>query len=230
MKKAPKVLIGAPTYKGKDYALRDFAFSLKSIVYDNADILYVDNTVNGDISEIMNECGINTIKLSNPHKLVSKRMSQSNNVIRKKVLDEGYEYYLSLETDMIVPETIIYELLATRKKLIGCLYNIYGGALRTKCAFLADASITGRFTYATAPLLDSQPLNRPAHRVEQCGLGCTLIHRSILEKIEFRSSMSTTPDSHFFRDCIANDIQPYLYTDAVCFHMNKGDWMDKINN
>ena len=43
-KKSPKILIGSPTFYGMQYCLKEFLNGVRSIVYDNYDVLIVDNS------------------------------------------------------------------------------------------------------------------------------------------------------------------------------------------
>ncbi|MBW2978931.1 hypothetical protein KY304_02365, partial [Candidatus Woesearchaeota archaeon] len=46
--KNPKILIACPTYQGKEYCLDKYINALKSLTYQNKDILFVDNSKTHD--------------------------------------------------------------------------------------------------------------------------------------------------------------------------------------
>ena len=75
-------------------------------------------------------------------------------------------------------------------------------------------------------------LNNPRLiQVHKCGLGCVLIHRSVLEKIEFRyvKELEAFDDIHFSNDIIKNGFNIYADLSVVCKHLvlnRPWDWKD----
>ena len=47
----PKVLVGCPTYEGKEYILDRYIERVKEFTYDNYDILLVDNSKTNDYAK-----------------------------------------------------------------------------------------------------------------------------------------------------------------------------------
>ena len=59
-------------------------------------------------------------------------------------------------------------------------------------------------------------------KVFSCGLGCVLIHRSILQQVGFRYEEGSPvhPDSFFFADLDQKGFPVYVDTDIYCEHFN----------
>lgn len=222
----PKVLVGAPTYVGKEYCLVEFATALKSMCYPNMDFCFVDNSDTEEFSIKMNNAGLNTVWKPSAIKLATKKLERGSNYLRNKTLTEGYDYHLQLETDMIVKPWTLVEMLAQEKKVLGSLYSIYMGAHRKKMVFTMDYDKYLNQITSTHTLNDWAKIPQPVMKVQSCGLGCTLIHRSVYEtdKIEYRSSIQTTPDSFFYRDLATKGVNVFVHTAEFLTHMNKGDW------
>ena len=60
--KNPKVLVGCPTSFHKEYALKEYADAVKSLDYNNYDILLVDNSQDNDYYKKIKQIGLNVIK------------------------------------------------------------------------------------------------------------------------------------------------------------------------
>src|SRR3989338_118772 len=119
--KYPKVLVGCPTSNYHEYALQQYADSIKKLTYKNKDVLLVDNSEDNVYFEKIKSLGIPVIK--GPwFESARDRIIASRNILRQKVLDEGYDYFLSLEQDVLPPENFIESLLKYNKKIITGVY------------------------------------------------------------------------------------------------------------
>ncbi len=226
----PKILIGAPTYEGKDYCLAEFASALKSLVYPNMDICYVDNSSTDWFSQKMNVMGINTIWQPSAMRLASKKLERGSNYLRQKAIDGKYFAHLQLETDMVVePNTLLEmlnEMINEDALVVGSMYAIYGGAMRKKLAYKIKYDADLDSVLSMPEISDWTKLDRPLMNVQSCGLGCTLIRTSVYDKhkVSYRSTVQTTPDGLFFRDLTSRGIKAYMRTTDFLTHMNRGDW------
>ena len=68
--------------------------------------------------------------------------------------------------------------------------------------------------------------------VRACGLGCVLIHRSVLEKVEFRYNKHTSgfDDVFFCEDVIKAGFKVYADTSIRCRHLYGGGWDESRND
>ena len=75
----PKVLVGCPTSFHKEYALKQYADAVKSLNYDNFDVLLVDNSQDDVYLNKIKEHRLNVIK--GPYfESAIKRIIESRNI------------------------------------------------------------------------------------------------------------------------------------------------------
>ncbi|HLC83435.1 MAG TPA: hypothetical protein VJI69_06370, partial [Bacteroidia bacterium] len=131
----PKILIGCPTAEFKRYALDRYINGLQKIKYPNFDILIVDNSESNRYFETLQ---LKVNKVTNPnaknvkiikdkfHESARDRIISSRNIIRQIFLEGDYEYFLSLEQDIVPPQNIVDRLLfickQTNSKIATAVY------------------------------------------------------------------------------------------------------------
>lgn len=122
-----KVLVGCPTYSGKEYCLKEYIAGINSLLYKNFDVLLVDNSKDESFFKKLVEISENW-ESKKSQRLFLKRLPfaskeprnaivLSRNFLREYVLKNGYDYFLSLEADVIPPVDVIERLLSRGKKL-----------------------------------------------------------------------------------------------------------------
>ena len=217
-----KVLAGCPTSNRKKYCLKEYIESVKSLSFPSYDILLVDNSENEDYyNEIKKELPCVKSKF---YEAARKSIIESRNILREKVLNENYDYFLSLEQDVIPPKDIIESLLKTGKKVVSGLYF-----------YIVDNELMpmawGRYDEKHAVRLKlSDVEDEKLIEVITAGLGCCLIHRSVLEKIKFRYVEEKEPfdDVWFCEDARKEGFSVYLDTSVKCRHLVKNWSWDNI--
>src|SRR3989344_246742 len=118
---AQRVLVGCPTSFHKEYCLKEYAESIKSLAYKHYDILLVDNSPNDEYLQKIKSLGINAIK--GPYNENARdRIVISRNILKEYAIKNNYEYLLSLEQDVMPPKDIIERLLGHNKKVISGIY------------------------------------------------------------------------------------------------------------
>lgn len=227
----PKVLVGCPTYDGMEYCLEKYASVVKKLNYPNYDILLVDNSKDNKYAEKIKKLGIKVVhveRTGDPKEVVAA----SRNILRRKVLDGDYDFLLSLEQDVIPPRTIIQKLLSNNKKIVSGIYYkpfnlkiINQGKILTKkqirpILYLPIPGETTKMHFATSKDVEGEKLLK----ARMTGLGAILIHRSVLEKIEFRveKDLKTFDDACFAEDVIKNKFNLYADTSIKCKHLVLG--------
>lgn len=113
-----KIIIGTPIHQSKDYSMERWLACVSALDYP-ADLLLVDNSEDPEyVKKVQAYCE----KYKIPHfKIVhidipedahiEKRLGMAREVIREEVLKENYDFWYSLECDVIVPPDALTKLL-----------------------------------------------------------------------------------------------------------------------
>ncbi|MDD5649904.1 MAG: hypothetical protein PHF86_05705 [Candidatus Nanoarchaeia archaeon] len=214
----PKVLVGCPTSFHKKYALKEYVQAIKSLTYDNYDILIVENSENNDyFDEIKKELPCMKDKW---FENARERIVHSRNILRELTLKE-YDYFLSLEQDVIPPKDIIERLLEHNKKVISALYfkTDPNGTLSPLLWIKDDVGIRKAYLDEVE---DDKLIEANA-----VGIGCILIHKDVLKEIKFRYDKEKEgfDDVFFCDDVINKGFKIFCDTSIKCKHLIKGmDW------
>jgi len=224
-KKCPKVLVGCPTSDHKAYCLDKYIKAVNELSYPNYDILLIDNSEKDDYYKKIKGFGINVEKIKYKKK-ARDRIVESRNLLRKKVLEEGYDFLLSLEQDVIPPKDIIERLLRHNKQVTTGIYflvNPFKEEHKLRSSIWTNYDPKTNLMYRVK---NEYIINNPKLiEVSASGLGCILIHKDILKKIKFRYDKKTEgfDDVFFAKDLRKNKIKIYADLSIVCKHLVK-DW------
>ena len=223
----PKILVGCPASDFKRYALERYAEGVKALNYDNFDVLLVDNSKNSDYLKKINSLGLPAVKGAYSD-AARQRIIDSRNVLRQKVLDEGYDYLFSLEQDVIPPANVIQNLLSHEKKIVSGVYFSYqtnnGITLLVPLLWKKSGKDNVRF------MLEREVSEHKLIEVGAAGLGCILIHRDVLKKIKFRFDKENKgfDDMWFCSDSFNEGFKIFADTSVKCRHLIKGWSWDGI--
>jgi len=97
------------------------------------------------------------------------------NVLAKRVLDDGYDYWLNLDSD-VVPNKNPLELVKLDKDVIFCPYPQWNNVDKFPIYWVAMDKVADG--YKPVQFQDGMV------EVDAVATGCTLIHRRVLEKIK----------------------------------------------
>jgi len=108
----PSVLIATATHEVKEYSLRRWIDAYQNMAYEPRDVLLVDNSATLELSERWKtETNIMHIQVDGtPHERIGKSME----MIRRYALGRNFDYWLSIECDVIVPANTIEIMLDWR--------------------------------------------------------------------------------------------------------------------
>ena len=118
----PKVLIGAPVFDGGAYATKAYLAGINTLAYKNAEYLLVDNSKTDSFYKDLKKQKVNIIRKFHDLKTPRERLVSGRNLLAKKVIEEGYDYFLSLEQDVIPPKDIIEKLMLHKKEIVSAVY------------------------------------------------------------------------------------------------------------
>lgn len=222
MKEVPKVLVGCPTSHHKEYCLEEYAKAVKNLTYKNYDIILVDNSEYDKYLGRIKKEGLQAIK-GPYYEGARDRIVASRNILREKTIG-SYDYFLSLEQDVIPPKDIIERLLGHKKEIITGIYFANNVMPDGSTALIPLVyKLIDKKTLSMNPLSESEVFKDQLMQVVSCGLGCVLIQKKVLEKISFRYDKSSPAfdDRWFCIDAYKLKIPIYVDTSIRCKHMIK---------
>lgn len=102
-----------------------------------------------------------------------KNCSKNREVARKLALNSDAEYFLFVDSDIVLPENTINSLVSHKLPAVGGYYKMFGTEKWVCGRFVADNTFFN--LRAIEPFLSS---------IDMAGFGCFMIRRDVLEKIE----------------------------------------------
>ena len=227
-----KILIGCPTCSKYKYCINEWLSRVKEIIKNSKnhkiDYLLVDNSKENDFFNQLKKQGVNIIKA--PHfENIKKTLSESRNILREKTIKENYDYFFSLEQDVIPPLDILEKLLSHKKEIISPYFSkpILVGLKdketgEIKNAVLEFAIIWLQEKNGIKRALPQQVQNKGLIKVGGVGLGCILIKKQVLEKIKFRyiENKKAFDDLLFCLDAKNQGYKLFVDTDLKVKHLH----------
>ncbi len=230
-----KILIGCPTHELKADSLTAFFEGLNSLTYTNFDVVLEDNSPTPRYSEKLKTIAKEwetthpgkTFRVMYSGQVSEKaraRLVHGRNLIREIVLKEKYDYFLSLEQDVVPPSDIIERLLAQKKEFISGVYWNKETTTEGKQKLAVMAGIYLNEEEKQKKLVRSiglmQLLPSRVIEVAYTGLGCALISRKLLEKFPFRydETQRACDDVYFCMDAEALGEKIFLDSSVWCAH------------
>ena len=228
--KYPKILVGAPVTDLMEYCFDRFIESMKNLSYPNYDIFLVDNSKDAKFFEKIKSMKVPCERIDYIEGDPRLRLVECRNIIRKKVLKEGYDYLYCADQDVIPPRDILERLLEHKKDVISGMYFNKGKEGEPyPVVKMPDETFEkdGRVRLPTQEEINTLGLVR----VALTGTGCLLIHRPVLQRIKFRNELHLPvwDDTNFAVDCKKLGITMYADLSIMCEHLiDDKPWKWKI--
>lgn len=228
--KVPSVLIFTTIYEGKDYCLNTFLEHCSKLRYPNKRHIFVDNSKTDEYSKKLKGMGLEVYHVERGNN-TREALARSSNFARNMALEEGYDYLMSLESDVMVPPETIEGLLTWGKDVVTGLYYIGDRKknVRVPCITVPEQQPNTGFwgTRLLKPEEWPQFLNQGLKQVQAGGFGCCLIHKNVLKKVKFYYDprFNGHPDIYFFNEVRAHGITTWVDTNCICDHQNS-NWLD----
>jgi len=201
------VLVAAPTSDRKDYCLEIYARQVNEFTYPHYDTYLVDNSEDCFHTDTLYDLGFDTEWIK-PEGSPAEYICKSQNAIRDRVLYNDYEWLFMLETDVFVPLNILDYLTKCGNKVHTFAYFM-GNEVSTLCVQEREYNLEEPY---------SEHKMGMDFDVYAVSVGCTFIHRSILEQIEFRTEKDIFSDPFFFDDVKQSGIKPTIDTNIIPAH------------
>ena len=225
MKDKPKILVGCPVSKVKDYVLYYWYSFVQNLTYPNYDIYLVDNSENPDFAKELQRCGIQYSRYYNPSSKPQENMAGSLEVLRKKAIKENYDYFMSIECDIFPPRNVIEKLLSNDVGVVGAVYLInHGYEIRPMLQEIVMVGANNAKVFNIDRNTCLRMMDGELKDIYSCGLGCTLIETGVLKNIKFRVDINVDDchaDSYFFQDLWKSGVRSYVDTSIMAKHYNQ---------
>ncbi len=228
----PKVLIAIPTYDGMSYCLNEFLEAINKLTYSNFDVLIVDNSKTDEYSEKIRDLGFKVLrsqKFENPRETIV----EARNLLRSEFLKGDYDYFFSVEQDVILVPDMIQKMLQHQKDIIsGVYYKIreiagiknYYPLLMVACDEQGNAIETDKIDCSIRDMYRHEVDGDKLIPVEASGLGCIMILRNVVEKVRFRydPEKQAFDDMLFALDSKKQGFKIWADTSLKCKHLLEG--------
>ena len=229
MPSKPKVLVGCPISSHREDVIEQYIDSVKSLTYPNYEVLLLDNSADNKMFDKIK--GKVPVQKTKRIEKLGEMLARDRNVLRKKAIDENFDYFLSLEQDVVPPKDVIERLLANEKKVCSGLYfNMYSTIGPNNEPFTELRPVFSTWideTQKEIRIVRNIGFQAvfPSRLMPICsgGVGCVLISREVLEKILFRTEaeFKTFDDVFFYEDCYNKGIDVFLDSGVLCLHHYK---------
>src|SRR3989338_6269245 len=219
----PKVLVGCPTSDYHKYCLSDYKESVKNLSYNNYSVVLVDNSYDKDYYKNLEDSQTRVIKCTYSES-ARDRIVRSRNILRDIALNENYDYFLSLEQDVIPPNDVIEKLLRHKKDIVSGVYfgQYTRGNQKRLLPMLWVAKKDDPTKIRYVPLALNYVNSGDFFKVDLSGLGCILISRKVLENINFKYNSGLKKqfdDISFCIDARNKGFEIYADTSVKCKHL-----------
>lgn len=218
----PKVLIAAPQSDKKNYCFDLWYQNVINFSYPNTEIFLADNSDTNHNYKKLLSLGIKSEYIKQRGKGIIERMTLSHESLRNYAIRNKFDYIFHLETDIICPTDTIERLLLHRKPVIGATYYI-GGHGKTERRLMVQSMEDCQMSFRHSNFQTESFCDGTVKPILSVGLGCTLINKSVFEKIPFRwvKNDPSHPDTFFAADLAQYQIQNYVDTSIFCKHHNQ---------
>jgi len=238
MKNKPKILIVTPTADHKDYCLEDWSKSIRDLTYSDLDMLIIDNSADKNHVDYFSKFKfrpktfVTHIERTEKHADIRHLMKDCNNFGSAFALKNGYDYILSIESDVFAPcKNAVEILLSHNKEVVGFDYFI-GKYHNSMSVVFNRASKTNYIINDVQSDVRSSFLlhDGTLKKVPNLGLGFLLIRKSVYATIPFRVDDSewaincsnfAHADTFFHIDLEKAGIPVWCDTKYMCEHRNQ---------
>ncbi len=142
---------------------------------------------------------------------------------RRMALEGGFDALWTLEHDMACGPDALQRLTMTPAQVVYGVYLLrHGSWVLNAWEYIGDQGLGESLTLYPEKVKKAR--ERGSVRVCGCGWGCTLIHRPVLERIEFTDGGGENPagDLAFAWACLRAGIPAVARFDVACDHFDEG--------
>lgn len=238
------MLVASPVFDGMEYCIGDFLDRMKSLSYGDYDIFLVDNSENRDFAKkLKKEYGVDVLHL-NLDMSGMKKIVRCRNRIFSYAAENGYDYVLMMDSDVIPPVDIIERLLFHDKDIVSGLYfGVFNVDRKQKVKSVAWKCLTedeweevkGQLMSELVRRREDVRRNLTEEEIDSGELqeviipscGCMLVSRNVFGRFKYGildvlGGLSTGDDIYFCRKVREAGIKLYCDPTVKCEHLAEG--------
>lgn len=249
-----KILIGSLVSKHHAYCTDEFLEGLKSVKCPNmeVDIFLVENSDNDEfynwlITKIWDK--IKVIRYGNSIKSTQEKLVVCRNYLRDLFLNGDYDYFFSVDQDVVVNGNIVENLIKDNKNIVcGICYNnkvIEGKTVQFPVIyrkynsdiqeyminnkekvrqlnpelFFSLEKYNWNFEWVHKILTPEDIQGKGLIEIDYCGNACVMIKKEVLEKVKFRFEGEFFDDVLFCKDAAMLGYKIYADCSLKCKHI-----------
>lgn len=227
----PRVLVGCPVSSVKAYCTQAYVEGIQLLTHANKEVLLMDNSPGTGLEGFFKPFKSMRVQKTLHTQNVMEMIVRDRNALRQYALDHDFDYFLSLEQDVIPPKDIVERLLSNEKEVCSAVYFHH---VRSDPHWIGQRQISvqdlvplaynfGSKQGEAVQMFFDQVFPARVQEVFFAGLGCMLISRRVLENISFRfeEGKPAFDDAFFGADCAGHGFKQYLDSRAVCMHHSR---------
>ena len=230
----PKVLLGIPTYDGKNYCLTRFVRGIHALNKDGFQVrvLFVDNTADGGKNAKMIEAvsGYTCHHLDVSHcKTINEKLAMSHERLRQAAIAMKADYLFHVESDLLLDPMTLHALYTMNAPIATSGYSIgTGGHRYPLISNVADATPKAAWPFFIDTcnlLMYHRALKSRYGTGMNMGLGVMLIRKEVFLQIPFRAQTKPVfPDSTWSAECSHRGYFPKYNLSVFAHHLNDLGW------
>ena|SRR3989338_8507381 len=218
-----KILMGCPTSSYHKYCINEYVNGIRGLTFSEKKAVLVDNSKDDNYFYLLKKLKIDVIKCTYSES-ARDRIVRSRNILRDIALNENYDYFLSLEQDVIPPNDVIEKLLRHKKDIVSGVYfgQYTRGNQKRLLPMLWVAKKDDPTKIRYVPVALNYVNSGDLFKVDLSGLGCILISRKVLENINFKYNSGLKKqfdDISFCIDARNKGFEIYADTSVKCKHL-----------
>lgn len=221
--KERKVLVGCSISPKRDYLIPLLVRGIRSLSYSNKEILLLENSPDSKFFNIINN--LDSIKIEKPEFIENddEAIIRGREILRKRTLDGDFDYLFSLGLGVVPPQNAIEKLMKNEKEICSGVFcsltmRKSGSDEGLDVIHRIPMPSLARFVEKGEKDIEVRNYKFPEvfpsklMQVDLTSLNCALIHRNVLEKIDFEYRDKAPEDLLFALKC--RDAKVKMYADS----------------
>jgi len=192
------IVITLPPQRQLDSRVIDRLIEIQANTPDDWPISYIDKNPYGEPEDLRTKI---------------KNIVYNLNTARKYFLESNFQYFLSIESDVIVPSFAVKEFIKAESDITVGIYRLHSGNL----SCLKQEKNMDEIH----PIpLTRKDLSKRFIPIDWFSFGCMLLKKEVLEEIEFEADFALLHDFAFSKRCKERGFKAICCTKVKCGHIS----------